>query len=282
MRIIHHYLILLIVALILSITFIISSQLWIHILAFIYWAFFLILTIVEMTHHFEVDILDQARRLVGFLKRPAIRHAIYRVFFTTIEIAFLVFFLIEGFLMKATWPFVIGVYFLLEIIVRGLLKRKRKRKLSIRLQYKSYIHVGYFLLILSSITEFIILQTINQHIPYLYTNILIYIALVYSIYRILKVLFVWLKNKNAKSYLLKARTNIDFTSGLFSIYVFQTAFLEHYNNDVAFTMRMHLITSFVVMVICIGTGLAMIVRGQRELELLSRNKNGIIRKKKRG
>lgn len=282
MRIIHHYLILLIVALILSITLIISSQTWIHILTFVYWAFFLILTIVEITHHFEVDILQQTKRLVNFLKRPAIRHAIYHFVFTVVEIAFFVFFLIQGILMKAVWIFVIGFYFFIEMMVRWSLKRKRRKKLSTRLQYKTYIHIGYFLLIFSSIIEFIILQTVYRHIPYLYTNTLIYIALIYSIYRILKGLFVWIKNRNVMSRLLKARTNINLASGLFSIYVFQTAFLEHYNDDVAFTMRTHIITSFIVMVICIILGLGMIIGGQRELETLSKNKNGIIRKKKRG
>ena len=167
----------------------------------------------------------------------------------------------------ALWPFALGAYytvlFLLRLsMVRGISEADYGVNLSA--EYRQYMRCGIILLLLDATLGAIITLMVLRGFRYTYSFNMCIVMAMYVFYYVIFALVQLIRFRRYKSPLLSAVRTVTFVSAMLSVLALETAMLSQFgdaNSDL--TLTFIAVTGLVIVLLIIGMGTYMIVRGYR-------------------
>ncbi len=231
-----------------------------------------IYTIIINIKHLKVTIINIFKKTEfgnNILENYNFRTIIFSILSFIFGCCYAIYIAAVGILDSSIWFGALAAYYLILSLIKGrnlliLYKKKdTEEKDKIFNKIKMYKESGYLLIFLTFIFSFAVIQMLFNNKSFLHMGYFIYIAALYSFYKISLAIFNIFKARKNKDYAIQTIRNINFAGALISIVALQSAMFTSFGSGINENIY-NGITGGIVCLFIIIIGSMMLIKGNVE------------------
>lgn len=208
---------------------------------------------------------DEGLRFTVGLYFEQIINAFYGIFKTA-----------SGVILGSAWVGADGLYNLAQAFIQLVQILRRKKKLTLMQQWKSYRFCGWLVLILHLTMTGLIFQMTRMGRSEEYPGYLILGTAAFAFYKLISAVVDVARDRKNKAPIDSSVMLLDLAQALFSIFSVQVAMIRQFEGSAEFAGLMNHITGTAVCMMVAGMGVYMLRRSKREMKKLEETENGRI------
>lgn len=188
-----------------------------------------------------------------------------------INLAFVVFKFATGVYYRSLWLGAVAVYYLMLSIIRFYVLKSRKqiRELSDEKEKAQRERTGcrtcgWLLLILDIAIAAMAMQMILKNEVFRYPGTLIYVSAAYTFYRLVIVIYQYVKNRRSEHLLFSAVGALNLSVALMSMFALQTAMFSSFGDDDTLRFLMNSVFGGAVCIACLCIAVVLLIRSGKK------------------
>lgn len=197
---------------------------------------------------------------------------------TVVNIAYMAFKLITGIAYSSVWSITIAGYYLLLVVIKGLLfvvsMRAAKREDGELFLTKRAIFLSVLLFLVNIPAIGIVCQVVFLNSSYIYPSYVIYLSAAHTFYTFTKAIINIIKYRKVGKISITFSKVINVDTALMSLFALQTAMITTFSqNDEYFRLLMNTLTGVGVVVLIAFSSVFMLYFSSRKRRLLLKKEN---------
>ena len=220
---------------------------------------------LQSNTHARRIVSDEGLRFTLSLYVEQIINAVYGIFKTA-----------SGVILGSAWVGADGLYNLAQALIQLVQILRRKKKLSLIQQWKSYRICGWLVLIMHLTMTGLVFQMTRMGRAEEYPGYLILGTAAFTFYKLISAVVDVAKDRKNKAPIDSSVMLLDLAQALFSVFSLQVAMIRQFEGSENFAALMNNITGTAVCILVVGMGFYMLRRSRREMKKLEETENGRI------